>query len=267
MRSPVGVRVVRQADRRVLPMTFLNRVRLTTQTANARFPQLVCSLTPVWSEHQAFKNDAYFDEGARSVSRNVVVVFYSFPLWLTFIAPSESIACPDLQNDQNARHVRYRTTRMPAMYVVIRTASSLSATRRTTGFVMDNHGSSPPRAHDIGPVRKVQRLRAETHDGHCDELSRRYLAHCSFPEVGVAPGEHPASLTNVLWDPKSNREHMTHFVFKTFDVPAMFVTIQTAMSLFLSRRMTAIAMDTCDVMSNSVPITAMTRNIDSPVLV
>ena len=39
------------------------------------------------------------------------------------------------------------------------------------------------------------------------------------------------------------------------------------MSLFLSRRTTAIAMDTCDVMSNSVPITTITRNIDFPVVV
>ena len=55
-----------------------------------------------------------------------------------------------------------------------------------------------------------------------------------------------------------------------FNVPAKSVTIQTAMSLFLSRRTTGIAMDTCDVVSNTVPITAITqelfsnRNIELP---
>ena len=38
------------------------------------------------------------------------------------------------------------------------------------------------------------------HDGHCDELSRRSLAHCFLPELGVAPREHPASLFMLLWE-------------------------------------------------------------------
>ena len=56
-------------------------------------------------------------------------------------------------------------------------------------------------------------------------------------------------------------------------MPAMFVTIQTALPLFLSRRTTRIAMDTCDVVAKTVPITAITqalfsnRNIDFPVVV
>ena len=36
----------------------------------------------------------------------------------------------------------------------------------------------------------------------------------------------------------------TQFVFETFNLPAMFVTIQAAMSLFASRRTTGIVMQT-----------------------
>ena len=46
-----------------IPLRFPNGVRVTTQQANASFPQLVFSLEPVWSEHQAFKNDVSFDDG------------------------------------------------------------------------------------------------------------------------------------------------------------------------------------------------------------
>ena len=40
-------------------------------------------------------------------------------------------------------------------------------------------------------------------------------------------------------------------------MPVMFVTIQTAFSLFASRRTTGIMMDTCDVVSHTVPITRL----------
>ena len=52
---------------------------------------------------------------------------------------------------------------------------------------------------------------------------------------------------------------MTQVVFETFNVPAMFVTIQTALSLFASRRTTSIVIDTCDVVSHTFPITEFTH--------
>ena len=47
-------------------------------------------------------------------------------------------------------------------------------------------------------------------------------------------------LTNVLLDPRDNREYMTQFVSETVNVPFMFVTIQTPVSLSLSGRTTGI---------------------------
>ena len=54
----------------------------------------------------------------------------------------------------------------------------------------------------------------------------------------------PVLLTNVPLNPKTNREHMTQFLFETFNVPAMLVTIRTAVSLLASRHTTSIVMDT-----------------------
>ena len=58
----------------------------------------------------------------------------------------------------------HETFGVPAMYAVIQSVSSMSATRRTTGFVMGNHGrpfvlQGLRRAHDADPVRDDQRAR------------------------------------------------------------------------------------------------------------
>ncbi|KAF9241369.1 actin-related protein [Melanogaster broomeanus] len=73
-------------------------------------------------------------------------------------------------------------------------------------------------------------------------------------ELGTLSEEHPVLLTEAPLNPRSNRDVAAQIFFDTFNVPALFLSVQAVLSLYSSGRTTGIVLDSGDGVTHAVPV-------------
>ena len=73
-------------------------------------------------------------------------------------------------------------------------------------------------------------------------------------ELKTMSEEHPVLLTEPPLNPRSNRDTAAQILFETFNVPALYTSIQAVLSLYSSGRTTGVVLDAGDGVSHAVPV-------------
>ncbi|EAU92998.2 actin-2 [Coprinopsis cinerea okayama7 len=73
-------------------------------------------------------------------------------------------------------------------------------------------------------------------------------------ELGTLSEEHPVLLTEAPLNPRTNRDVAAQIFFDTFNVPALFISVQAVLSLYSSGRTTGIVLDSGDGVTHAVPV-------------
>ncbi|CAF4105689.1 unnamed protein product [Rotaria magnacalcarata] len=76
----------------------------------------------------------------------------------------------------------------------------------------------------------------------------------SKDQLRSASEEHPVLLTEAPLNPRKNREKAAEIFFETFNVPALFISMQAILSLYASGRTTGVVLDSGDGVTHAVPI-------------
>ncbi|KAK4057703.1 hypothetical protein OIO90_001351 [Microbotryomycetes sp. JL221] len=86
-----------------------------------------------------------------------------------------------------------------------------------------------------------------------DDMERIW-SHVYSEELRTLSEEHPVLLTEAPLNPRTNREQAAQIFFETFNVPAMYTSVQAILALYASGRTTGIVLDSGDGVTHAVPV-------------
>lgn len=86
------------------------------------------------------------------------------------------------------------------------------------------------------------------------EDMERIWQHVYTEELKILSEEHPVLLTEAPLNPYKNREKAAQVMFETFNVPALYMSIQAVLALYASGKTTGVVLDSGDGVTHAVPV-------------
>lgn len=86
------------------------------------------------------------------------------------------------------------------------------------------------------------------------EDMEKIWSHVYTDELKALSEEHPVLLTEAPLNPRQNRDTAAQIFFETFNVPALFTSVQAVLSLYSSGRTTGLVLDSGDGVTHAVPV-------------
>ncbi|WFD34452.1 centractin- actin- protein of the dynactin complex [Malassezia cuniculi] len=86
------------------------------------------------------------------------------------------------------------------------------------------------------------------------EDMERIWSHVYADELKTLSEEHPVLLTEAPLNPRQNRDMAAQIFFETFNVPALYMSVQAILSLYSSGRTTGVVLDSGDGVTHAVPV-------------
>jgi len=87
-----------------------------------------------------------------------------------------------------------------------------------------------------------------------NDMERIWQYIYSKDQLQTFSEEHPVLLTEAPLNPRRNREKAAEIFFETFNVPALFLSMQAVLSLYATGRTTGVVLDSGDGVTHAVPI-------------
>ena len=105
-------------------------------------------------------------------------------------------------------------------------------------------------------LRGILRLHYPVEHGQVkDWEAMENIWHYTFyNDLRVNPNEHATMLTEPPLNNKRNKERMAELMFETFNVPALYISMQAILSLYASGRTTGLVIDAGDGVIHIVPV-------------